>query len=188
MIVFKGRKATIQRWILKIASISNNSGTYIGRGSRIVNGFSIGEGSRVNGAITVKGSGRCHIGKYCAIGDQVKIITSNHSTQTVNLQYALAKKLGFSSPMDEKKDVTIQHNVWIGDNALILPGVTIGNGAVIAAGSIVTKDIPPYAIVAGVPAKVKRFRFEEEKIRHIEALEWWHWTHEEMKNHPELFQ
>ena len=70
---------------------------------------------------------------------------------------------------------TIGNDVWIGWDVLIKGGVTIGNGAVIGARSVVTKDVPPYAVVAGVPAKVIKYRFEQEKIDLLQQLQWWDW-------------
>lgn len=70
---------------------------------------------------------------------------------------------------------TIGNDVWIGWGVLIKGGVTIGNGAVIGARSVVTKDVPPYAVVAGVPAKVIKYRFEQEKIDLLQQLQWWNW-------------
>jgi carbonic anhydrase/acetyltransferase-like protein (isoleucine patch superfamily) len=69
----------------------------------------------------------------------------------------------------------IGHDVWVGVDALILSGVTIGNGAVIAARSVVTKDVPPYAIVAGSPARVVKYRFDEDTIAVLLAIAWWDW-------------
>ena len=87
----------------------------------------------------------------------------------------------------------IGHDVWIGANALILPEVTIGDGAVIAAGAVVTRDVPPYAIVGGVPARVIRYRFSPEMIDAFLEIKWWDWPLEKIKEnfdlfyHPELF-
>jgi hypothetical protein len=74
------------------------------------------------------------------------------------------------------KPVTLGHDVWIGENALIKGGVTIGTGAIVAAGAVVTKDVPPYAIVGGVPAKLIRWRFKEETIARLLKSEWWRYN------------
>ena len=74
--------------------------------------------------------------------------------------------------------VTVGHDVWIGHGATVLPGVTIGNGAVVGAGAVVTDDVPPYTVVAGVPAEPIRRRFPESVASRIEATEWWDWDHD----------
>ena len=76
---------------------------------------------------------------------------------------------------DNKGDIVIGNDVWIGYEAVIMAGVHIGNGAIIAARAVVTKDVPPYTIVGGVPARPIRKRFEEETIRKLETLKWWDW-------------
>ncbi len=75
---------------------------------------------------------------------------------------------------------TVGNDVWIGQDVVIKGGVKIGDGAVIGARSVVTRDVPPYAVVAGVPAKVIKYRFEQEKIDFLEKLQWWNWTPEEI--------
>ena len=75
---------------------------------------------------------------------------------------------------------TVGNDVWIGQDVVIKGGVKIGDGAVIGARSVVTRDVPPYAVVVGVPAKVIKYRFEQEKIDFLEKLQWWNWTPEEI--------
>lgn len=186
MIEFNGKKGTLYRFILKFINLTDKTGISIGKGSKIVNGTTIGDGSRINGEIIIKGRGSCTIGKYVAFGENIRIITSNHKTDEVILQYALFNQLGFKSLVDPKINVFIGHNVWIGDQAIILPGVSIGNGAIVGAGSVVTKDVPAYAVVAGAPAKFIRSTFSPQKIEEIEKLQWWDWTLEEMKKNKEL--
>ena len=84
--------------------------------------------------------------------------------------------------------ITIGNDVWIGAHSVILGGTTIGDGAVIAANSVVTKDIAPYAIVAGTPAKIIGFRFEEDIIDQLLQLQWWHWTAEEINSNKAFFE
>lgn len=84
--------------------------------------------------------------------------------------------------------VRIGNDVWIGANAVILPGVTVGDGAVIAAGAVVTKDVKPYSIVGGVPAKLIKYRFEPWQIELLLKLKWWDWPLEKIKENITLFQ
>jgi serine acetyltransferase len=74
-----------------------------------------------------------------------------------------------------KGDITIENDVWIGAKATVMSGIKIGNGAVVAAGSVVTKDVPPYAIVAGNPAKIVKYRFDESQIEKLLQISWWNW-------------
>jgi virginiamycin A acetyltransferase len=82
----------------------------------------------------------------------------------------------------------IGHDVWVGCNAVVLSGITVGNGAVIAAGAVVTRDVPDYAIVAGVPARLIRFRYSELLLTPLKALSWWEWPDEVLRKHVSLFQ
>ena len=77
-------------------------------------------------------------------------------------------------------DIIIGNDVWIGYEAVILPGVTIGDGAVIGCRAVVTKDVPPYTIVGGVPAKPIRKRFDEETIKELQKIKWWDWPEEKI--------
>jgi len=80
-----------------------------------------------------------------------------------------------------KGDTLIKSDAWIGMNAMIMPGVTIGEGAIIAAGSIVTKDIPPYTIVGGNPARIIKERFSEKEVQQLLEIRWFDWTSEQIK-------
>ncbi len=155
--------------------------------SRIAVDAEIGIGTRINGPITIKGKGDCSIGKYCAIGDGVKIITSNHATNFANLQCNLqnrmkAKKIDFSS-----FPVKICNNVWVGDSAILLPGITIGDGAVVGAGAVVVKDVPPFSIVVGNPAKEIKLRFSNHVCAQLTELAWWDWSEDKIHRNSALF-
>lgn len=84
--------------------------------------------------------------------------------------------------------VTIKNDVWIGERAIILSGVTIGNGAIIAAGAVVTKDVPDFAIVGGVPAKIIKYRFAPEEIDVLNKTHWWDWSDEKIRKSMQLFK
>lgn len=123
----------------------------------------------------------CKIGKYCSIAQEVMIglgIHPLHFKSTHPGFYAKSSSYyGFEptikDPGPEYKEVIVGNDVWIGTRAMILDGVTVGDGAVIAAGAVVTKDVPPYAIVGGVPAKVIKYRFPQEEIEKLLAEKWW---------------
>lgn len=122
------------------------------------------------------------IGRYCSIAAYVKIVEGTHPTRrwvsTSPVFFSMIGQCGKSyvtkTLFDEiSKPTKIGNDVWIGYGVLLIGGVHVGDGAVIAAGAVVTKDVPPYAIVAGVPAKVIRYRFEKEQIEVLKRIEWW---------------
>ncbi len=135
------------------------------------------------------------IGKFCSIGPNVMINQGEHpSSDFVSTHpsfYSSGKQSGFSFTsedlFEEYCPVQIGHDVWIGANTLIRPGIRIGNGAIIAAGAIVTKDVEAYTIVGGVPAKFIRYRFSHEEIRQLKELKWWDWDFEKLKRESKNF-
>ena len=146
------------------------------------------------------------IGRYCSINGSARIF-NNHSMDCITTspildfppfysidvydeRQALVAKYGKhhenasyqDSAIRDNRTVTIGNDVWIGANVVILPGVRIGDGAVLAAGAVVTKDVPAYAIVGGVPAKVIRYRFSEDMIRSLLQIRWWDWPQEKIED------
>lgn len=120
------------------------------------------------------------IGRYCSIADGVEIMLGgNHRTEWVTtypfpaLPRLWPESVGLDGSHVSRGDIVIGHDVWLGSQSLILSGVTIGHGAVVAARAVVTKDVPPYAIVAGNPARVVRYRMSEERIAALLRSEWW---------------
>lgn len=187
MIEFNQKTTRFHNFILRFKPLKDKQNSYIAKKSLIASNTVIDNGTRINGKITIKGDGACAIKKYCAFGSDIKIITSNHVVSYINLQVALQNRIGVISNSSFKCGVEIGNNVWIGDNVVILPNVKIGNGAIVGAGSIVTKDIPAYSICAGNPAKVIKYRFDNETILEIEKLEWWEWSEEKMKENKKIF-
>jgi acetyltransferase-like isoleucine patch superfamily enzyme len=137
-----------------------------------------------------KDSDRVHVGKYCSFAHGVKVIASGeHNYRAVaNFPfYAHFLSEGAEKDTFSKGDVRIGNDVWIGMRATILSGVKVGDGAVIAAGAVVTKDIPPYAIVGGVPAQVINYRFSKEVISALLEIKWWDWDDETVRKNIDDF-
>lgn len=129
----------------------------------------------------------CQIGAFCSIANGVIIGGAQHpltwvSTSPVfyDAKGGTGNHLG-SLKEPSRSETIIGNDVWIGSRAIILGGVTIGNGAVIGSGAVVTKNIPDYAIVAGVPAKILRYRFEDKIIQRLCESEWWNLQEESLK-------
>ena len=125
------------------------------------------------------------IGKFCSIACGTKFLfnCANHSlkslsTYTFPLFYEEweLEKSNITTAWDNKGDIVIGNDVWIGYEAVIMAGVHIGDGAIIAARAVVTKDVPPYTIVGGTPAKEIRKRFDAEVIQQLLLLKWWYWS------------
>ena len=135
------------------------------------------------------------IGSFTSIAKNVTVTDMNHPISLVSTNpFLYFQNRGFIDKdkkdlIDQKKNekVYIGNDVWIGQNVTLLPSVKIGNGAVIGAGSVVTKDVPSYAIVAGVPAKVIKYRFDNSIIQKLEQSKWWEWTDERISKNLEHF-
>lgn len=130
------------------------------------------------------------VGSFCSIANDVFVGLGTHPTDhftTSPLFYRTSNTFG-KQVVDEDLDfneyqaIEIGHDVWLGARAVIMDGVRIGHGAIVAANAVVTKDVPPYAIVGGVPAKLIKFRFPPEKIERLLASEWWLWPVDEIHN------
>lgn len=136
------------------------------------------------------------IGKFVNIASDVRINPGNHPMEWVSQHHFLyrIKQYGFGEEDNKPffnwrrlQRVTIGHDVWIGHKAIVLPGVTVGNGAVVAAGAVVSRDVKPYSVVGGVPAKPLRSRFPEAIWRCLEEIAWWDWDHATIKERLDDF-
>jgi phosphonate metabolism protein (transferase hexapeptide repeat family) len=131
----------------------------------------------------------CGIGKFCSIAAMTRINPGNHPMHRASQAHFTYRASAYFSGEEDEHEffawrrahrVTIGNDVWIGHGAIVLPGRSIGDGAVIAAGSIVTKDVAPYSIVGGNPARPIRPRFPAEIAARMQALAWWDWPHEQL--------
>ena len=164
----------------------------------VLNHVDVGDYSYIERDCDVMNS---HIGKFTSIAASVRINPSNHPWWRPTLHHFTYRpgKFGFSDTTQDVDDsvftwrtedsVIIGHDVWIGHGAIVLPGVAVGNGAIIGAGSVVTKNVSPYTVVVGNPARVLRPRFEDISVaERLEALSWWDWPHDMLKRRLPLFQ
>jgi len=168
---------------LKIGYMSNATNCRFGKYNTIYNNVSLYQVSL--GDFTYIASGtkisRAKIGKFCSIGPDCKIGLGKHptkgfvSTHPIFFSTLKQAQITFADKnyFEEFENIEIGNDVWIGANTIIIDGIKIGDGAIVAAGSVVTKDIPPYAIVGGVAAKIIRYRFDEDEIEKLLELKWW---------------
>jgi phosphonate metabolism protein (transferase hexapeptide repeat family) len=160
--------------------------TWIGKGTSVIE-CEVGDYSYLVDGCTAIYS---RIGKYCSIASGVHINPGNHPTWRVTQHHMTYRRVSYR--LDERDDIAffqwrrqngveIGHDVWIGTNAIILPGVRVGHGAVVAAGAVVSRDVEPYKIVGGVPAQVIKERFPRDVAAQLIQIAWWDWTREEIE-------
>lgn len=135
------------------------------------------------------------VGKFCSIAPDCCLGLASHTlafrstspifTERKNALGIVWTTKNFFNPA---KRVEIGNDVWIGERVIVLGGVHVGDGAVIGAGAIVTKDVPAYAIVGGVPAKIIRYRFSPETISSLQKMQWWNWADDELVRRIDEFQ
>lgn len=197
----------IKRMILKIKHRKNHifleEGTQISRDS-IFEGYNrIGKDTVFSGKLGYASyvGGNCHInaeiGRFCCIASRVITVGGHHPTQKwVSIHpafFSLQKQCGMTyvstqKYQETKQGIKVGNDVWIGDSAIILDGVTIGDGAIVAAGALVNKDIEPYSVVAGVPAKTIKYRFSQQEIEKLLSVQWWNRPITWIKDNADCFE
>ncbi len=128
------------------------------------------------------------IGRFCSIAAHTRINPGNHPLDRVMLSHVGYRSSAYGMGPDDpdffawrrSAPVTLGHDVWLGHGAIVLPGRTIGTGAAIGAGTVVTRDVPPFAVVVGNPGRVLRLRFPEPVIEALHRIAWWDWPHERL--------
>lgn len=165
----------------------------IGRGSRVAHS-DIGDYSYCDRYCDIANA---TVGRFANIASFVRIGATDHPLDRASLHHFMYRSAAYWPDGEDDADwfakrrgrrVVIGHDTWIGHNAQIKPEVTVGHGAVVAAGAVVTKDVPAYAIVAGVPARVIRMRLPQDMAARMIALGWWDWEHAQLRAALEDFR
>lgn len=195
----KYRKAgcVIQRLAFVHADSTLEGKNYVGKQSELRNSF-LGFGSYISADVTLIDT---EVGRYTCIGPQVLTAIGKHPTDTfVSVHpafYSTSSPAGFSYVHEQKFNeytgtgkfrIRIGNDVWIGARVTILDGVNIGDGSIVAAGAVVTKDVEPYAIVSGVPAKIIRYRFDENERYELLNIKWWKKDEGWIRRHAHEFE
>jgi len=190
--------------LLNNQEITGYREAHIGRSCELRGRLDLGEDSKVSNGCVLRGDiqvgkrsrigphteliGEVKVGKYCAIARNVTFQQLNHQMHKPSIQRRFYEEV-LDSVLEHVPEppITVGNDVWIGTQAIILPGVSIGDGAVIGAGSVVTDDVEPYAVVAGTPAERVKWRFPENVRRELQKLAWWDWDDEKLRRNREFF-
>ena len=166
--------------------ISIRDAARIGPNCTLHGQVTIGRGTNLVEDVRVVGN--VEFGRYCAIADETLFQQINHPMSNPAIQRRFYNRL-FDTELGhgDTAPISLGSDVWVGSRAIVLEGVDVGHGAVIGAGSIVTDDVEPYAIVAGIPTERRGWRFSEEVRDRLLDLEWWEWGEERIRKHPEFF-
>ena len=167
---------------------NSNFGKYleIGKGSRILN-VTMGDYSYCDRYADIANA---WIGKFANIASFVRIGATDHPMDRASMHHFLYRSPDYWDDVEIDQDwfekrasrrVTIGHDTWIGHNAQIKPEITIGHGPIVASGAVVTKEVAPFTIVAGVPATPMRERFDRKITERLIALSWWNWSHDQLR-------
>lgn len=167
--------------------------TEVGRGSVVLNS-TLGDYSYCARYADIANA---EVGKFCNIASFARLGPTDHPMDRASLHHFLYRSADYWEDADHdeaffarraSRRLRIGHDTWIGHNAIIRPEVSVGHGAVVAAGAIVTKDVPPYTIVTGVPAQPMRRRYDERTAERMIALAWWDWSHGQIRAALEDFR
>lgn len=157
----------------------------------IAGNVNISKNTSINGPNTtiISRINPIQIGSYCSIARDVIFQEILHDYEKITTYFIQERIFGEKARTDgfSKGSIIVGNDVWIGAQSIILSGVTIGDGAVIAANSVVTKDVPPYAIIGGSPAKIIKYRFDQEVINELLELQWWNWSIDKIKRNKDIF-
>ncbi|MBD8497952.1 antibiotic acetyltransferase [Paenibacillus sp. CAU 1523] len=188
---------------------SKRSANQDARVERVLNGVTIGKYSYGVDRHCYPGTLLKSVGAFCSINEHALIGMKNHPTSHISTHPFLYREKGMLEGIEaipcgildeygseildidmvaNNEPIIIGNDVWIGAGVIVLPSVKIGNGAIIGAGAVVNRDVPDYAIVAGVPARVIKYRFQPEEIEMLNKVKWWDWTDQEIARNSEYLK
>jgi virginiamycin A acetyltransferase len=178
--------ASVSRDCLLRGRVTLEPHARVARGCQLFGDIYIGRGSKLNDGIEVVGE--LTVGNYCALAPDILFQQKNHEISKPAMQGRFYGRV-LDSELEhmDSGPITVGNDVWIGARSIVLSGVTIGDGAVVGAGSIVTDDVEPYAVVAGVPAERVKWRFPEEMREALLDLEWWDASEDVLREHRDFF-
>lgn len=188
------KKEIVTRKIRRISKKYSNSDELLRRYIEKYYGVKIGKYTTFYDDILQDAASIDSIGAFCSIAKNVHFTEGNHPLQCITTsQIIYNSEFGFCNnnvsihELETRNDKSkIGNDVWIGRDVTILPSVNIGDGAVIGTGAVVNRDIPPYAIAVGVPAKVIKYRFTPDEIEKLLKIKWWNWSDEQIKKNIDL--
>lgn len=161
---------------VRIGSLQLRGHLSVAEGTTILSKAIINENVKIGRYSKIGKNFSCHgdvaIGNYCAIAQDCFIVSHNHRVDLAALQIDFLRTNFPSIDVESRGKVVIGHGVWLGKSVIVLPNVTVGNGAVVGAGAVVTRDVAPYSVVAGNPARIKKMRFSQTEIDKIEKSQW----------------
>ena len=183
-----GKDCVVERDAVIAPGAHLGLGTAVYRGAVVGSRVVLGDYSYVNeGTLLLSGN----VGKFCSISPFCSIGLQEHPVRYVSTSPLIYGDNNILNLVPSWEEISapprIGHDVWIGAHVIVLQGVSIGHGAIVAAGAVVTRDVPPYTIVGGIPAEAIKPRFEDAQVQKLLALQWWNWPVEELRRRKDLF-
>jgi virginiamycin A acetyltransferase len=167
-----------------------HDGVNLRKGVSVTGNVEIGRGTFCNGPASIRApKSKITIGSFCSLASYCALTTGDHPITKPSTYHTNTGKYGayFRNVAISESPINVGCDVWIARGCTILKGVNIGHGAIVAAGAVVTSDIPPYAIYGGIPARLIRHRFSETTIDWLLSIQWWNWSEEQLQARTEFF-
>lgn len=188
-----------KRYPVRVSKSRIAGNVAIDYGARILNSdlnsgsigeVTVGRFSSVNGTQASAGDGTISIGSFCSIADGARLLVGSHRMTRATTSYVFRHvfKDAAVAETSSRGGITLEHDVWLGANVIVLDGVTVGRGSVVGAGAVVTRDVQPYSVMGGNPARLIRMRFDPSTIEMLEDSHWWDWGIDELLERRDFFE